>query len=115
MKNTNQCIHINTEQKLESILKNKGSMFILFYAPWCGFSQRFLPIFEKCASDTSQQSYQMMFDEFPQLCEQYQIEVYPTVIFFEKGKPSHRLDGGHGIGLSEQQFRELIRVCEHTQ
>jgi thioredoxin-like negative regulator of GroEL len=115
MKNTNNCILINTEQDLESILKKKESMFILFYAPWCGFSQRFLPIFEKCALDTSWQCYWMMVDKFPQLCESYQIEIYPTIIFFENGKPVHRLDGDVGMGLNEQQFRELIRVCEHTQ
>jgi thioredoxin-like negative regulator of GroEL len=55
-----------------------------------------------------------MVDELPHLCERYQIEVYPTIIFFENGKPLHRLDGDSGIGLYEQQFRELIRVCEHT-
>jgi thioredoxin-like negative regulator of GroEL len=115
MKNTNTCILINTEQELEHILKEKKSVFILFYAPWCGFSKRFLPIFEKCALDTSWQCYWMMVDKFPQLCESYQIEIYPTIIFFENGKPVHRLDGDVGMGLNEQQFRELIRVCEHTQ
>jgi thioredoxin-like negative regulator of GroEL len=115
MKNTKNCVLINTEQDLESILKKKESMFILFYAPWCGFSQRFLPIFEKCALGTSRQCYRMMIDELPRLCERYQIEVYPTVIFFENGKPIHRIDGGQGIGLSEQQFRELIHVCEPPQ
>lgn len=115
MKNTNTCILINTEEELEYILKKKKSMFILFYAQWCGFSQRFLPIFMKCASDTSQQCYRMIVDEFPQLCEQYQIEVYPTIIFFENGKSVHRLDGDPGVGLTEQQFRELILVCESTQ
>jgi thioredoxin-like negative regulator of GroEL len=115
MKNTKNCVLINTEQDLESILKKKESMFILFYASWCGFSQKFLPIFEKCALDTSRQCYRMMIDELPRLCERYQIEVYPTVIFFENGKPIHRIDGGQGIGLSEQQFRELIHVCEPPQ
>jgi thioredoxin-like negative regulator of GroEL len=114
MKTTETCILINTEQELEDILKKKKSMFILFYAPWCGFSQRFLPIFEKCALGTTRQCYRMMVDDFPSLCDRYQIEVYPTVIFFENGKPVHRLDGDHGIGLNEQQFRELIRVCEHS-
>jgi len=114
MKNTNTCILINAEEELEYILKKKKSMFILFYALWCGFSQRFLPIFEKCVSDTSLQCYRMMVDEFPQLCEQYQIEVYPTIIFFENRTPVHLLDGGPGVGLTEQQNRELIRLCEPT-
>jgi len=54
----------------------------------------------------------MMIDELPHLCEKYHVEVFPTVIFFEKGKVSKRLDGIHGVGLTEQQFRDLIRVCE---
>lgn len=115
MKTTNTCILINTEQGLEDILKTQDDIFICFYAPWCPFSQRFLPIFEKCARDTTKQCYRMMIDELPRLCEKYQIEVYPTVLFFNGGKPVKRLDGGHGIGLSEQQFRELIRACEHSQ
>ena len=114
MKTTNTCILINTEQELADILKTKDNIFILFYAPWCPFSQRFLLVFEKCSRETSRQCYRMMIDEFPELCDKYNIEVYPTVLFFDKGKPVKRLDGGHGIGLSEQQFRELIRVCEHT-
>jgi thioredoxin-like negative regulator of GroEL len=112
MKDTTTCILINNEKELQEVLKKKDKIFILFYAPWCGFSQRFLPIFEGCAKDTSRQCYRMMIDELPWLCEKYQIEVYPTVIFFEKGLPTERLDGTHGEGLSEQQFRELIRACE---
>jgi thioredoxin-like negative regulator of GroEL len=115
MKTTNTCILINTEQELEHILETKDNIFILFYAPWCPFSQRFLSIFEKCAQDITKQCYRMMIDELPRLCEKYNIEVYPTVLFFKKGKPAKRLDGGHGRDLSEQQFRELIQVCEHSQ
>lgn len=54
----------------------------------------------------------MMIDDYLDLCEKYQVEVFPTVIFFEQGKVSRRLDGIHGVGLSERQFKELIRVCE---
>jgi thiol-disulfide isomerase/thioredoxin len=112
MKNKNTCILINNEQELENILKTKDNIFILFYAPWCPFSQRFLPVFEKCVQDTTKQCYRMMIDELPNLCEKYLVEVYPTVLFFKKGNPAKRLDGIHGEGLSEQQFRELINVCE---
>ncbi|MCX6671757.1 MAG: protein disulfide isomerase family protein [Euryarchaeota archaeon] len=112
MKTTNTCILINTEQDLENILKTKDNIFILFYASWCPFSQRFLPVFEKCAQDITKQCYRMIIDELPKLCEKYLIEVYPTVLFFKKERPTKRLDGIHGEGLSEQQFRELIHTCE---
>ncbi|HVQ01254.1 MAG TPA: thioredoxin family protein [Candidatus Thermoplasmatota archaeon] len=106
------CILINNEQELDTILKTKDHIFILFYAPWCPFSRSFLSVFEQCSKDTSRQCYRMMVDELPDLCERYHIEVYPTVLFFERGKVAKRLDGTHGIGLSEQQFRALIRACE---
>jgi thiol-disulfide isomerase/thioredoxin len=109
------CILINSEQELDSILRTKDHIFILFYAPWCPFSQRFLSVFEQCSKETSRQCYRMMIDEFPDLCNKYQVEVFPTVIFFEHGKVSKRLDGIHGVGLSEQQFRTLIRACESPQ
>ena len=112
MKPTETCILINNEEELDTILKTKDNIFILFYAPWCPFSQRFLTVFEKCSKDTSRQCYRMMIDEYPELCDKYQIEVYPTVLFFEQGKVAQRLDGTHGVGLSEQQFRALIRACE---
>ena len=115
MISANACILINTEQELDNILKKKGRMFVLFYADWCGFSQRFLPIFEKCALETKSQCYRMIVDELPGIYKRYQVDVYPTVIFFEDGKPGQRLDGIHGIGLNEQQLRELIHICERPQ
>jgi len=115
MKTTDMCILINNEQELDNILRTKDSIFILFYAPWCPFSRQFLTVFEKCSKQTSKQCYRMMIDEYPDLYEKYQVQVYPTVLFFEQGKVSKRLDGIHGVGLSEHQFRALIRACESPQ
>ena len=112
MKANETCILINNEEELGTILKMKDHIFILFYAPWCPFSRQFLAVFEKCSKDTSMQCYRMMVDEYPALCDKYHIEVFPTVLFFEQGKVSKRLDGIHGVGLSEQQFRGLIGACE---
>jgi thiol-disulfide isomerase/thioredoxin len=111
MRSIENCTLIETEQDLEKILKTKNTCFILFYAEWCPFSQRFLPTFENCAKDTSHTCYRMVIDEHPTLCEKYSVEVYPTIIFFEKGKAAKRLDGIHGVGLNEKQYRDLISVC----
>jgi len=111
MNSIENCILIDTEQDFEKILKTEENIFVLFYAEWCPFSQRFLPIFENCAKDTAHRCYRMMIDEHPNLCEKYSVEVYPTVIFFEKGKILKRLDGIHGVGLSEKQLRDLISTC----
>jgi thiol-disulfide isomerase/thioredoxin len=53
----------------------------------------------------------MKIDDFPHLCDRYDVEVYPTIVFFEKGKVVERLDGTHGVGLNERQFQELIKAC----
>jgi thioredoxin-like negative regulator of GroEL len=111
MKNLEKCTIIETEHDLEKILQKKESCFILFYAEWCPFSQRFLPIFEKCTKDTVYDCYRMKIDEYPHLCDRYSVDIYPTIVFFEKGKAVKRLNGIHGVGLNERQFQELIKVC----
>ncbi len=111
MKNQEKCILIESEEELEKIIQSNDTCFILFYAEWCPFSQRFLPIFERCAKDTTHRCYRMKIDEYPHLCDRYSVDVYPTIVFFEKGKVVERLDGIHGIGLNEKQFQELIKVC----
>ncbi|HWR63617.1 MAG TPA: thioredoxin family protein [Candidatus Thermoplasmatota archaeon] len=111
MKNPEKCILIETEEDLEKTIQTKDPCFILFYAEWCPFSQRFLPIFEKCAKDSNHQCYRMKIDDYPHLCDRYAVEVYPTIVFFEKGKAVERLDGIHGVGLNEKQFQDLIKVC----
>jgi thiol-disulfide isomerase/thioredoxin len=111
MRTLKPCIQINTDKDLETILQKNDDIFVLFYASWCGFSQRFLPIYGSCSLDTKQQCYMMDVDEYPDLCDKYQIEVYPTVLFFSKGKPVKRLDGIPGVGLSESRFRGLITEC----
>jgi thiol-disulfide isomerase/thioredoxin len=111
MKNLEKCTLIETEQDLERILQTKDAFFILFYAEWCPFSQRFLPIFERCAKDLNYRCFRMKIDQYPHLCDRYTVEVYPTIVFFEKGKAVERVDGIHGVGLNESQFQELIKIC----
>jgi thioredoxin-like negative regulator of GroEL len=111
MKNLEKCTLIETEKDLEKILQTKETCFILFYAEWCPFSQRFLPIFERCVKDSTSECYRMKIDNYPHLCNRYAVDIYPTIVFFEKGRPVERLDGIYGVGLNERQFQELIRVC----
>jgi thiol-disulfide isomerase/thioredoxin len=37
--------------ELENVVKRKQKVFVLFYASWCPFSQRFLPIFQRIAEN----------------------------------------------------------------
>jgi thioredoxin 1 len=99
---------IEAEYDLEEVLKTKGKVFVLFYASWCPFSQRFLPIFEKYAQKDPQGCLRVKTDDKAKLCEKYSVDIVPTVLLFEKGSVTKRLDGAPGAGLEEKQLKKLV-------
>jgi thioredoxin 1 len=99
---------IDVEYDFDNALKTEGKKFVLFYASWCPFSQRFLPIFEKYAQDNPQSCLRIKIDDKAKLCEKYSVDVVPTVLLFEKGKVTKRLDGARGVGLNERQLEDLV-------
>ncbi len=98
---------INVEFELETSLKNKPKVFVLFYASWCPFSQRFLPIFAKYA-ESSRPCLRVVTDDKAALCEKYSVDFVPTVLLFERGKITKRLDGEPGAGLNEAELIKLL-------
>ena len=88
-------------------IRGKDEAFVLFYATWCPFSQRFLPIFEEYSKSHPKECLSVIVDDKPDVCEEYSIEYYPTVILFKKGKVHERLDAQPGIGLNRKQLKDL--------
>ncbi len=100
----------NTKQAksdIENVLKSKEKAFVLFYASWCPFSQRFLPIFEDYAKSNPQECMSVVIDDKPDLCEKYEIDYYPTVLLFKNGAVEKRLDATPGLGLTKKQLHGL--------
>jgi thioredoxin 1 len=100
----------NKNQKTSTFhenIDNKDKALVLFYATWCPHSQRFLPIFEEYSKSNPDECVQVIVDEHPDLCEEYDIEYYPTLIMFKKGKVVKRLDPEPGVGLTKKQLKEL--------
>lgn len=95
------------QENIEDMLKSKEKAFVLFYASWCPFSQRFLPIFQEYAKAKPRDCISIMIDDKPDLCEKYSIDYYPTVLLFKKGKVKKRLDATPGLGLTKTQLAEL--------
>jgi thioredoxin-like negative regulator of GroEL len=94
--------------ELDEVLKTKNRVFILFYASWCPFSRKFLPIYEKCTVKGPNPCLRVMVDDNADLCLKYSIEVFPTVLLFENGNVTERLDGEPGAGLNEKQLKKLL-------
>jgi thioredoxin-like negative regulator of GroEL len=101
---------IDVEYGLDDALKSLNRVFVLFYASWCPFSQRFLPTFEQF-SQGKKHCLLVKTDDKASLCEEYSVDVVPTVLFFENGKVVKRLDGLPGLGLSEKQLTEFTSQC----
>lgn len=95
------------QSNIDDLWKAKEIAFVLFYASWCPFSQRFLPIFEEYAKGNPQECISVVIDDKPDLCEKYEIDYYPTVLLFKKGEVEKRLDATPGFGLTKKQLKEL--------
>jgi len=102
---------IKDERALEEVMKSPDGVFVLFYASWCPFSQRFLPVYEKNGRGKEKEFVRFLVDDNEDVCDRHDIEVYPTVLFFKNGKVANRLDGGYHIGLSERDLAGLMEAC----
>ena len=100
---------ISSKQELNELVQRNKNVLVLFYASWCYFSNMFLPIFEKHA--TTGDYCRVLTDELTDCAETYFIETVPTVIFFQNGNVTRRLDAEPGEGLSEKQLTEMAAAC----
>ena len=102
---------IKDQQQFQAALQEKDRVCALFYASWCPFSRRFLPEFDAAVGKNAGEFSSVRIDDIDDLCDDYDIRVFPSVIFFEKGKVLARLDGSLGRGLSGSQLAGLIDKC----
>ncbi len=101
-------IEVTNERDLAKQLKANLKVVALFYASWCPFCRSFLSIFSKHAQNPHSGSaiflrVKIDEDENP-LWETYSLEAVPSIIIFENGNVSRRLDCDLGAGLNEKQF-----------
>lgn len=109
-KEEKQCVQLSNAPDLALALKARNKVIVLFYASWCPFCSRFLPVFRKQAEGKESNFLQVLDDE-ETFCDKYSIQIFPTVLFFENGIVTKRLDGKAGIGLQEKQLVEFINSC----
>jgi thioredoxin 1 len=104
------CALVNNNHDLIEILRTKDRVIALFYASWCPFCVKFLPIFQKHAEKEGRH-FVVVQDDQETIADRYSVKVYPTVLFFENGVVSKRLDGILRVGLDEKQMVEFVSLC----
>ena len=104
------CALVDNQNDLTEIIQARTRVIALFHASWCPYCVRFLPIFIKRAENEGQRFVSVQNDE-ETISDQYSITIFPTVLLFENGIVSKRLDGVPGRGLNDQQLTEFVNSC----
>ncbi|HYH04726.1 MAG TPA: thioredoxin family protein [Bacillota bacterium] len=104
---------IDTSQQVDSplqfdkILTTTPHLVALIYAGWCPFCLQFLPIFRKYAE--GKPHFLLARDDQEVLADRYGVDIIPTVLEFQDGAVTARLDGLPGSGLNETQLVNFIK------
>lgn len=106
----NACILIENRDDLARAVAEQERLFLLFFASWCPFCTRFLPVYEQLARE-KEGCFMIALDDAETMADRYAVEVYPTVLFIEKGVVSKRLDGVPGIGLDQGMLARFLASC----
>lgn len=104
-------------QKFQSLVKENKNSIVVFYAHWCGHCKDFAPQFIKIAHQYAQNgelkfgavdcatpaSFKLGEDD---LCKQFDVRAYPTVLLFSDGKKVREL--AKVSGDLEAEITELV-------
>lgn len=108
------CPLLGSGADLEPVIRELDHVWVLFYAAWCPFSRMFLPSFLDQAANGEPCYRRILADEEAGLADRYGIEVYPTVLYFKKGKVEKRLDGIYHVGLTKGQLEDFVAGCSRS-
>uniref|UniRef100_A0A147BUR7 Putative thioredoxin/protein disulfide isomerase n=1 Tax=Ixodes ricinus TaxID=34613 RepID=A0A147BUR7_IXORI len=86
----------------------QGRHFVKFYAPWCGHCQKLAPVWADLAAslehDPSLKVAKVDCTANRLVCNEFEVEAYPTLLWIEQGKLVGKYRGGH----SHEELKEFV-------
>eukprot|EP00112_Aurelia_sp_Birch-Aquarium-sp1_P026866 Seg981.1 transcript_id=Seg981.1/GoldUCD/mRNA.D3Y31 product="Protein disulfide-isomerase 2" protein_id=Seg981.1/GoldUCD/D3Y31 len=81
-----------TQKNFDEVVNDQAMVLVEFYAPWCGHCQSLEPEYAKAAGVLKEESSEIKLAKVDatiesKLAEKYQVQGFPTIKFFKKGKP----------------------------
>lgn len=105
------CILLPDAAALDEAVRARDKLMVLVYASWCPYSQAFLKTYLAHASKGDPCYARIIVDDNDPLVDRYAVNVFPTVLFFERGALARRLDGVYHRGLTQRQLEDFARRC----
>ena len=90
-----EVLQLNSENFEKEVLQSEGTVFVDFYADWCGPCKMMGPVVESLAQDLQGQVKicKINIDEQGEIAERYEVMTIPTFIVFKNGEPVVRSIG----------------------
>ena len=94
------------------ILDSSKKQLILFYSPDCGYCKNFLPVFNKFELDFNGKKHVQITKingySYPDLCKQYKIEGFPTILYIKDGNIVSKFSG-------DRTYNSLVEFLNQIQ
>jgi thioredoxin 1 len=93
-------------QKFDSLISGEKLVMVDFYAVWCGPCKRMAPFVEQVKEEKKDMVTVLSIDAEaqPEISSRYNLEGYPTLIFFKKGQVIANAIGYH----DKNQILDLV-------
>lgn len=74
------------DDEFEKFRTEKGTIFAMFYAPWCGHCQSFKPVFAEASEKSPIPFVALECETNPETCRKYGASAYPTLKLIKEGE-----------------------------
>ncbi|NKE34969.1 thioredoxin [Natronococcus sp. JC468] len=101
---TNEPLHVDGEDHLETVVSDRDVVLVDFYADWCGPCKMLEPVVETIAAETDATVAKVDVDANQQLAAAYGVRGVPTLLVFADGEQVEQ----HTGALPEDRLRSLI-------
>lgn len=107
-------IEVTTQEEFErEVLQAAAPTVVLFWSSWCPFCRTLRPLFDRLPARYDTRFVVVLLEEDANpLWNAYQVEVVPSLAYFQSGEIRARKDGRLGRGLSEHELSDFVRMVE---